>query len=208
MAIALCGYWHFIGRRARRDSPVSPRMWRMVLIAGGSMIVAGTMVLGLARVLLQSEPPSSDPAQLPLWTLIAGVLMTSAVAAVAEETGFRGYMQVPLERAYGPAVAIGITSSVFALIHLTHGPGILPLLPFILGAGVFYGVIAHVTGSILPSMAVHFTGDVVLFSVNSMRARGAGGGDLSPSLAIGIAVIAGALGVVACHRLAREAPAG
>jgi hypothetical protein len=144
---------------------------------------------------------------LPVWTLIAAILMTSAVAAIAEETGFRGYMQVPLERAYGPAAAIAVTSTVFALIHLTHGTRIVPLLPFILGAGVLYGVLAHLTDSILPSMTLHFAGDVVLMTMNSMRVRGGAGEGIAPSLAIAIALAGGALGVVVCRRLAREARA-
>ena len=204
MAAVLGWDWHVVGSRARTGETISRRIWRLLLIGGASLIVAAAMLFAALRSWLNFEPPPSDPSQLPVWTLIAGILMTSAVAAMVEETGFRGYMQQPLERTYGPITAISITSVVFALIHLTHGTGILPLLPFILGAGALYGVLAHVTDSIVPSMTLHFVGDVVLLTMNSLRARGGATDGMAPSVYMAVALIAGALGVLACVLVLRH----
>jgi membrane protease YdiL (CAAX protease family) len=80
-------------------------------------------------------------------------------------------MQLPLERAYGPVIALATTSVIFTLIHLTHGAAILPFLPFFLVAAVIYGLLTIVTGSILPSMTLHFAGDVMLLTLRYIAAR-------------------------------------
>jgi membrane protease YdiL (CAAX protease family) len=54
----------------------------------------------------------------PSWAAWLVVIMISAVAAICEEIGFRGYMQVPLEKKYGPLKAISIVSIIFVLVHL------------------------------------------------------------------------------------------
>jgi membrane protease YdiL (CAAX protease family) len=46
----------------------------------------------------------------PLWLAWLMVIMSSLVAGICEETGYRGYMQVPLEERYSPGVAITIVS--------------------------------------------------------------------------------------------------
>jgi membrane protease YdiL (CAAX protease family) len=54
----------------------------------------------------------------PLWAAWLVVIMISVVAGICEEIGFRGYMQVPLEKRYGPFLAISIVSLVFVLVHI------------------------------------------------------------------------------------------
>ena len=54
-------------------------------------------------------------------TLLATLFMSALVSGIAEEAGFRGYMQSMMERRYGPAVAIAPTSLVFGFAHLSHG---------------------------------------------------------------------------------------
>ena len=43
---------------------------------------------------------------------------------VSEEAGFRGYMQGPLMRRYGPVVAVLVVSVVFWVAHFNHPSGI------------------------------------------------------------------------------------
>jgi membrane protease YdiL (CAAX protease family) len=135
--------------------------------------------------------------------------MGSAVAGVTEEAGFRGYMQLPLERAYGPVIALATTSVIFTLIHLTHGAAILPFLPFFLAAAVIYSLLTIVTGSILPSMTLHFAGDVMLLTMRYIAARE---GAVSPVTgvvavrpAIAFLVLVG-LSVLAFRVLTRKSP--
>ena len=91
------------------------------------------------------------------------LIMASLVAGICEETGFRGYMQVPLEQKYGPKVAIGIVSFVFVLVHL-HQAWAWPILFQIFAAGIFMGILAYRSGSLIPGILAHFVLDIFNFS--------------------------------------------
>jgi len=192
MAVLLWAYWRYLRgdgppRRLAtvrhdhlRAAPLTLREWRLTLIGGGAAIAAVWALFAAFRGLLHLVPPPNDLARFPMWTVLAAIVMGSAVAGIAEEAGFRGYMQVPLERAYGPVPAIAITSVLFTLVHLTHGSRILPYLPFFFAAAVIYALLAFLSGSILPSMTLHFAGDVLMFTLRYSAARqgaiGASGG--------------------------------
>jgi membrane protease YdiL (CAAX protease family) len=223
MAVVLWSYWRYLGgegppRRLaafRRDhlraAALDPRTWRLALLAGGSAIAALWAVFRAVRGLLRMAPAAEDLSRYPVLTIYAAIFMGSLVAAVVEEAGFRGYMQVALERAYGPATAIATSSVVFALIHLTHGSRILPMLPFYAAGAVAYGLLALLTGSILPSLALHFAGDVVMFTMRYETARGhlAGAvpGEVSPGGLVAFVLFA-ALSAAAFSVLARRSRAG
>jgi membrane protease YdiL (CAAX protease family) len=88
--------------------------------------------------------------------------MSATVAGIGEEAGFRGFMQGPLERRYGPAVGIAITSMVFGLAHLTHG-AFLPAILFDIGWGALYGSLTYRSGSIVPAIVLHSSADALEF---------------------------------------------
>jgi hypothetical protein len=68
----------------------------------------------------------------------------------------------------GPLPAIGTTSLVFVLIHLSHGVSALARVgPFYLAAGCIYGLLAYLSQSILPSFLLHFLGDLLVFGLRS-----------------------------------------
>jgi membrane protease YdiL (CAAX protease family) len=90
--------------------------------------------------------------------------MSSIVAGICEETGFRGYMQVPLEKKYGPGPAIILTSVVFMLIHLSHSWAA-PILPHIFFASVLLGILSYKSGSLLPGMIGHSILDIFDYAV-------------------------------------------
>src|SRR5262249_18266155 len=48
----------------------------------------------------------------------ATIICAALVAGICEETGFRGYMQLPIERRHGPLIAIGVSSALFTVFHL------------------------------------------------------------------------------------------
>ncbi|MCP4359046.1 MAG: CPBP family intramembrane metalloprotease [Chloroflexi bacterium] len=100
---------------------------------------------------------------IPLWAAWLVVIMISIVAGICEEIGFRGYMQVPLEKRYGPAVAISIVSVVFVLVHL-HQAWAAPILAHIFFMSVLFGAIAHYSGSLIPGIAAHIIMDIFNFS--------------------------------------------
>lgn len=214
MAVVLWLYWRFLGatefrREHRRAAALSPSTWRLTLVAGGAAIAAVWAAFAALRGVLNLAAPANDVAQFPLFTVFAAIVMGSTVAGIVEEVGFRGFMQLPLERAYGPATAIGVTGVIFTAVHLTHGRAVLPFLPFYLVAGIIYGVMTYMTGSILPSMALHIGGDILMFSLRFMAARqGVGGGPttgaIAPLYAIASVALA-AIGIAAFRFFARRA---
>lgn len=85
------------------------------------------------------------------------------MAGICEETGFRGYMQVPLEKHFGPGVGITIVSILFVIFHLNQAwapPMLFPL--FALSA--MMGILAYTFGSLIPPMIGHTIIDVFNFS--------------------------------------------
>jgi membrane protease YdiL (CAAX protease family) len=92
------------------------------------------------------------------------IVMSSIAAAIAEETGFRGYMQAPLEKKYGVTTAIVITSLIFTGIHLSHSWA-RPIWPHIFFASALLGILAYRTGSLIPGIIGHAILDVFDYSV-------------------------------------------
>jgi len=93
------------------------------------------------------------------------LVMASIVGAVTEEAGFRGYLQVVLEREVGGPAAIVIASVVIAPGHgLTQG-FVWPTLVFYFFVDVMFGVTAYLTKSILPGIAVHAIGLLAFFTL-------------------------------------------
>ena len=48
----------------------------------------------------------------PLWQIWLYIILTASVAGITEEVGFRGYMQTPLEKRYGPVKGIVLVRKV------------------------------------------------------------------------------------------------
>ena len=134
---------------------------------GGAMVagVVGLIALLLfqsvfARMVRLPQQPIEALQRLPALTLMAFVVMGAIVAGVIEEAGLRGYMQGPIERRHGPIVALLVTSAIFGLAHYSHRETTLALMPFYMGVGVIYGLMAYLTNSIWPSLVLHTVGDV------------------------------------------------
>jgi hypothetical protein len=63
---------------------------------------------------------------------------------------------------YGAAAAIAGASVVFGLAHLGHG-AFLPAILFDIGWGAIYGLLTHLSGSILPAIMLHSSADAIEF---------------------------------------------
>jgi membrane protease YdiL (CAAX protease family) len=98
----------------------------------------------------------------PAWTSWPIILMASLVAGICEETGFRGYMQAPLEKKYGPVVGISITSLAFAVAHL-HQAWASGIFAGIFAMSFMIGYLAFSTNSLLPGIIAHVSFDIVNF---------------------------------------------
>ena len=152
-----------------RATKLPMRVWKWSLIAAllAAVLLESSLVVTFRIIEFPAEAWTSayDFADAPIWLVWLFILMAALVAGITEEVGFRGYMQVPLEGRYGPAVGITIVSIVFAVAHLNQawaaGGGILIML---FGISAVWGVLARVSGSLIPGMISHTAVDIVNFS--------------------------------------------
>ena len=154
---------------AFRSSRLSPRQWFWGVIA--ALFFAATVHASI--VLLFRFVPFPTQAfrhgydlsfipSLPLQWI--AVVVSAASAGICEETGFRGYMQQPIEQRHGPLVAILVSSFFFMLLHLSKAWAMLGMVPIVFGAGVLLGLLAWSSGSLIPSMLGHVVMDIGLFA--------------------------------------------
>ena len=168
MIIALWAYLkNFSG--SRRATKLSPSVWKRSITAAllFVIIVQASFVITFRLVEFPAEKFTADYKildKMPSWIAFTVIIMSSIVAGICEETGFRGYMQAPLEKKYGPPGAIIITSVIFMLIHLSHSWAF-PILPHIFFASVLLGILAYKTGSLIPGIVGHSILDIFDYSV-------------------------------------------
>ena len=151
-------------RISLRANSVSADLWAMSLFAGLiglAALVPLSTVMGRLFAMPADSQQIEIPAAMPPVTTFLLVVMSSIVAGVVEESGFRGYMQGAIERRYGVAVALLVSGTAFGLAHFTHHAALtLQMLPFYLAVSAIYGGLAYATNSILPAIALHAGGDV------------------------------------------------
>lgn len=99
----------------------------------------------------------------PAWAAWSIILMASLVAGICEEIGYRGYMQAPLEKKYGPVVGISITSIIFVVVHL-HQAWASGILLGLFAISFVIGYLAYATKSLLPGIIAHVSFDIINFS--------------------------------------------
>ncbi len=145
-------------RASLRANRVSGRVWAWALFAGGLGIVALVLALRVAnRLIVLPQQQLPDLSQVPRLTVLSLLLMAAPVAGIVEEAAFRGYMQEPIERRHGLAVAILITGTMFAVAHLDFT---LILWPYYVAVAALYGTVTYLTKSILPAVVLHTGGNL------------------------------------------------
>ena len=133
--------------------------------------VAAPLVLSLVstiglRLALPSVLPVDapklplDPSNYTAATIIGLTLSLALSAGVIEELAFRGYLQKPLEDAYGIWAALMITGFAFWFAHVPKVTA--SHLPFHMLSSAFLGYIVYRTGSLLPAILGHAIGDALL----------------------------------------------
>lgn len=178
MALLMWGMWQYLGGRGqphrtsatrhtyRRANSVSGPVFGWSLVAG--LLGVGAMIEGwivLAQLVKLPANLLPDYTKYPVFTVIITLVMASLVTSVAEETSFRGYFLLRLERQFAVPVAIVIASVVIAPAHgLTQG-FMWPTLLFYFLVDLMFGVMAYLTNSILPGIVVHSIGLFIFFSV-------------------------------------------
>jgi len=181
MTAALWVYWkYYSGSWTQQRTAENRRIWfRSTTLSGRSwkyglaaailfvVVVQASFVITFRIIQFPAAQFTADYKALdhfPLWVAFVILVMSSLVAGICEEAGFRGYMQAPLEKKYGPVIAITLTSFCFTLIHLGH-TWALPILPHIFFASVLLGVIAWRSGSLIPGIIGHSILDIFDYSV-------------------------------------------
>ncbi|MDE3136699.1 MAG: CPBP family intramembrane metalloprotease [Acidobacteriota bacterium] len=177
MAVVVWAMWRYLGgdwwprstaekrRQYLRANSVPRKTFFWALTAGVLSVVA---LAGLWIVMFQLvRMPGNvlpDMSKYPPLTASLMVLMGSLVSPFMEEATFRGYFQVALEQECTGAVAVLISSFLFALGHFNHGLLWPKLLVYFL-AGLAFGTTAFFTKSTLPAIPVHFIGDMTFFTL-------------------------------------------
>jgi len=174
--VAFCVYWSGKGwpkatREARRERfrglKLPRAVWIWSLSAAMLFVVVWQSSLVLTFRLVEFPAERFDQGfgldDVPPWIAWMFIVMSSLVAGICEEVGFRGYMQVPLEKRYGPWVAIAITSLMFTLLHLNQAWAP-PLLLHLFVLGALWGILAYAAGSLIPGIVAHVVLDVFNFS--------------------------------------------
>lgn len=154
---------------AFRRRALSPTQWFWGLLGGLSFAV--TIHAGIALLFRFTPYPreafrhgydfSFIPSQALRWI---AVVVSATSAGICEETGFRGYMQQPIEERHGAPTAILVSSFLFTLVHLTKAWAMLGMVPIVFGAGVLLGLLAWSSRSLIPSIIGHVAMDIGLFA--------------------------------------------
>lgn len=222
MGVLLWLLWQYFGgrwwprttaemrRHALRARRVPRNVFLWALLAGTLSIVS---LAGLWFVLFQvAGLPSRtllNYSTYPFFTVALVLVMASLVSSVPEEAGIRGYFQGALEWRVGTVAAILIPALVIAPGHaLTQGFS-WPTFVFYLCADVMLGVMAYLTGSIVPGVVVHSLGLLIFFTLvwqvdTIQQLVGAGSDNLWFWIHVAQVIIFAALAIFAFVQLARR----
>ena len=176
MAVFLWFYWRYLnGSGWPRSTSVARRTFlRGSFPKGKALRLSMTaMVLGavcseaawLTTLRLVVFPPetfllSFNVDVIPWWTLIPALVMTSFVAGLVEEAAYRGYMQVPLEKRYGPVAGIFVVTIIFTFMHFYHDWASMAIFPSYVVFGLFMGALSYAAQSIWPAVIAHTAIDI------------------------------------------------
>jgi len=156
-------------RLASRAGRFSRAQWRAALPAALAFAIAmhAAMVILFRLVpfpveLFRRGYDFSAIHGLPLKWL--AIVLAAASAAITEETGFRGYMQQPIESRHGVVPAIFVSTAFFWLAHLNQSWAIPAMMPIGILAGLFLALLAWSAGSLIPGMIAHTLMDIGLFA--------------------------------------------
>ena len=109
-------------------------------------------LVGLKPAVNAAPYPEGDPLALALYGVVIAVL-----PAFAEEFAFRGVV-LGLLRPYGEVFAVAGSALLFGIMH-----GNVVQIPFALAGGLVLGFIAVRTGSLWPSVCIHFLNNLLSY---------------------------------------------
>lgn len=155
-------FWQTIGWRALRPQRMTSGTAALACVLGG---------VGLAVAIQFSSQAVGKKSSLPIEELFQSrptVLMLMAlgilVAPLVEETIFRGYIYPVLARGLGIPVGIGVTGTLFGLMHAAQLWGGWGQIALIIVVGVVLTAVRARTGTVLASYLVHLGYNTMLFA--------------------------------------------
>jgi membrane protease YdiL (CAAX protease family) len=134
---------------------VSPGLpaWAYVVFAIGGLVplaVGVALAVALAQV-IKPDPSVQRLYEQMTWEwAVPFVLFIALVPGFVEETFFRGYMQRRLLQRWSPVVAILVTTTLFAIMHITPHAVVNAIV-----VGIWLSVLAWRTGSVWPGIVTH-----------------------------------------------------
>lgn len=131
-----------------------------------------------------------------VWDFILMTLFIAVAPAILEEVAIRGILLQPLRR-YGDFFAIVCSAVIFSLLH-----GNMVQVPFAVVAGIFLGYVAVSTGSLWPSIILHFLNNFYSLTVSVIADKCSETVSTVLTLAIiGLFIVAGAVAFVIFKRM-------
>ena len=141
----------------------------LIFISGVALSSLGTMATDFITKLLNSLfgtplPAAAFSSSMPhnLFQFLTLSFCTVIIAPLCEELIFRGFLLKPL-RKYGDFTAVLVSAVIFALFH-----GNVDQLAYALISGIFLGIIAVRSNSILPSIILHSANNLIVSVISYM----------------------------------------
>jgi len=160
-------FWPRALRETRRDylrmNAVAPALLGQVIITAFCYGLA-LIAISITSYLLIPMPEEAGALffalqEAPHTTQIALLATMLIATGFVEEAAYRGYLQCPLEHAYGPVIAILIAAIAFAVSH----PMPAFWLPVFTFAALGWGLLARFANSIWPGIVTHIFVDGCFF---------------------------------------------
>ncbi len=152
-------FWGSIGwrRLGRPGLDTVLYCWGGVALAFSVGAIAS--VISMPTEPLPIEQLLKDP-QAVLVLAVFGVL----IAPPVEEMAFRGFLYPVVERSWGKAAAVLLTSAIFSALHGWQYGWHWQILLLLLYVGIVFGLLRARTGSLVPSTLVHCAYNATLFA--------------------------------------------
>lgn len=119
---------------------------------------------------------------------ITVIITLAVIPAIVEEFCIRGVVLQPLRR-YGDKFAIVMSAAIFSILH-----GNMVQIPYTLVAGIYFGYLCVATGSLWPSIILHFINN--MFSAIQMIVLSNYGEEMSEKVVMLMLGLLVAMGIV------------
>ncbi|MGD9634526.1 MAG: lysostaphin resistance A-like protein [Pirellulales bacterium] len=191
----------FLPPTGRQVGPI-----KLAMLAGFTLSIAWTSLI--ATNLLFGAPASTDAVTTAVsggsWATFTLVSIIFAVLPVfVEECLFRGYLQRRLLDRWSPALAVSVSTLLFALTHLDSLQHVIAVVAL----GFVTGLLAYRTNSIKPGMIVHALHNIVVvaFAAAAPYMLATFGEEKFGLLFLGTIAVLGIVGLTAVISLLRRA---